>query len=69
MKAIDMNRKLEGVFRSRPLTAAGWPGQESLWTKPRGFAKRSNPGHPTASGTRRDSVKWVRVVFQQFGKA
>lgn len=27
--------------------AAGWPGRESLWTKPRGFAKRSNPGHPT----------------------
>ena len=27
--------------------AAGWPGLESLWTKPRGFAKRSNPGHPT----------------------
>ena len=23
--------------------SAGWPGLESLWTKPRGFAKRSNP--------------------------
>ena len=25
--------------------SAGWTGLESLWTKPRSFAKRSNPGH------------------------
>ena len=29
--------------------AAGWPGLESRWTKPRGFAKRPNPGHSTRS--------------------
>lgn len=37
--------------------AAGGPGLESLWTKPRGFAKRSNPGHPvTPLETGREQV-------------
>ena len=44
------------VFDER-LKAAGWPGLESLRTKPRGFAKRSNPGHPT--------VELVRVLFHE----
>ncbi len=35
------------MFDLSAIQAAGWPGLESLWMKPRGFAKRSNPGHPT----------------------
>ncbi len=35
--------------------SAGWPGLESLWTKPRGFAKRSNPGHLAAPGSTSDA--------------
>ncbi len=36
-----------GVLASALSISAEWPGLESLWTKPRGFAKRSNPGHTT----------------------
>ncbi len=44
---ILMGRVQAGIAHG-VLDAAGWPGLESLWTKPRDFAKRSNPGHPAA---------------------